>query len=272
MFPIMAYTDSHYGAASNALGFGRDRGIAFGGLDPFPGHGPVDVVVNTNFNLFQVNTELLGWATGSLLLILLLAVSGRMTRVDRAMLGVVLLIAVAHTFYWFSGGPDFGARYWYIGVIAFIALVAGGFESILQRMDSPEDRARTMAATCVLVLATLVVFVPWRAADKYYHYRSMQPGVRRLLAETDFGRSLVLVRGRRHPDYASAAVYNPIDLTVAAPIFVWDRDEATREAVLRAFGDRPVWIVDGPTVTHDGYRIAAGPLRPGQAIEPSHAR
>jgi 4-amino-4-deoxy-L-arabinose transferase-like glycosyltransferase len=266
-FPIMAYTDAHYGPGSNALGFGANRGIDFGGLDPFPGHGPVDVIINTNFNLFQVNTELLGWATGSLLLVFVLLVSGRMTRVDRAMLGVVVLVAFAHVFYWFSGGPDFGARYWYIGVIAFIALVAGGCESVVASMATAENRARALSALLALSLSTLIVFVPWRAADKYYHYRGMQPGVRRLLAHTDFGRSLVLVRGRRHPDYASAAVYNSIDLSEPRPIFVWDRDEETRARVLQAFGDRPVWIVDGPTITHDGYRLVAGPIPPGQPIE-----
>ena len=271
-FPIMAFTDSQYGPGSNALGFGPGRGIDFGGLYPFPGHGPVDVIVNTNFNLFQVNTELLGWATGSLLLIFLLVVSGRMTRVDRAMLGVVVLVAFAHVFYWFSGGPDFGARYWYIGVIAFIALVAGGFESLVQSMATVAARARVLIGLCVLWLAALAVFVPWRAADKYYHYRGMQPGVRRLLEHTDFGRSLVLVRGRRHPDYASAAVYNPIDLNASGPIFVWDRDAETRARVVQAFSDRPVWIVDGPTLTHDGYRITAGPLPAGQPVEDPNAR
>jgi hypothetical protein len=31
----------------------------------------------------------------------------------------------------------------------------------------------------------------------------------------------------------------------------------------QAYPDRPLWILDGPTKTGDGYRVAAGPLAPG---------
>jgi hypothetical protein len=113
---------------------------------------------------------------------------------------------------------------------------------------------------------TLTTFVPWRAADKYWHFRGMRPDAPRLAAEHRFGRSLVLVRGNRAPDYSSAAVYNPLDPRAAdGPVYAWDRDEATRLAAVQAFPDRPVWLLNGPTVTGRGYEIAEGPL-PGRAI------
>jgi hypothetical protein len=259
-FPIMAYTDSRYGAGSNALGFGANRGLPFGGLDPFPGHGLRDIIVNTDFNLFQVNIELLGWATGSILLIALLLLSSRLRRVDAWMLAVVLAVVGAHAFYWFSGGPDFGARYWYLILLPCIVLTVRSLDVVAEWTGDPVHAARPWIGAFALSLSALFVFVPWRAADKYHDYRSMQPGVRELEKTTRFGRSLILVRGNRHPDYASAAIYNPVDLRADAPIFAWDRDAGVRLQVLEAYRDRDVWIVDGPTLTGDGYRIEAGPI------------
>ncbi|NIQ31824.1 MAG: hypothetical protein GTN89_16105, partial [Acidobacteria bacterium] len=125
-----------------------------------------------------------------------------------------------------------------------------------------ERRPRVMIVALALCLASLVNFVPWRAIDKYHHYRSMRPDVRRLAKEHDLGRSLVLVRGRRHPDYASAAIYNPLDLQADAPVYAWDRSAEIRSRLLELYRDRPVWILDGPSVTGAGYEVAAGPLSP----------
>jgi hypothetical protein len=123
--------------------------------------------------------------------------------------------------------------------------------------------ARTTAL--VLMGAALLVYVPWRAAGKYRHYRGMRADVRHLAREHNFGRSLVLVRGARHPDYASAATYNPIDLHADAPIYAWDASAEIREELLRAYPDRTVWILDGPSLTKDGFRVVAGPLSPEEA-------
>ena len=123
-FPIMAYTDATYGVGTNALGFGPNRGLPFRGLDPIPGHGAVDVLINANFNFFQTNIELFGWATGSLLVLALLLVSGRMRRPDAYMVAAIASVVGIHSFYYFSGGPDFGARYWYLIIVPCVALAA----------------------------------------------------------------------------------------------------------------------------------------------------
>jgi hypothetical protein len=130
---------------------------------------------------------------------------------------------------------------------------------ILERSLAVE-RGRALFGVLSLCAIALVVHVPWRAMDKYYHFRGMRPDVRQLAASTPFGRSLVLVRGCRHPDYHSAAAYNPLDLNATQPIYAWDVDPATRARVLEAYPDRPVWIIDGPTVTHSGFKVEAGPL------------
>jgi 4-amino-4-deoxy-L-arabinose transferase-like glycosyltransferase len=258
-FPLMDYTDQRYGPGSNALGFGPERGLGWSGLDPFPGHGPADVVVNSALNTYAINVELLGWSVGSLLVIALFLVGrARLTRSDGVMLAVILTIVALHSLYWFSGGPDFGARYWYLVIVPCIVLAARG----VQWLARGGEPSRVHLAVLALCLVAVVTFLPWRAIDKYHHYRGMRPEVRELARRNDFGRSLVLVRGENHPDYASAAFYNPLRWDADAPIYAWNRSPDVARRVLDAYPDRTVWIVDGPSVTGAGYRVVAGPVDP----------
>jgi hypothetical protein len=88
----------------------------------------------------------------------------------------------------------------------------------------------------------------------------MRPDVRVLSQRLHFGRSLVLIRGVVHPDYASAAVYNPLDYAADAPIYAWDKNSDVRRRLLTAYSDRMVWVLDGPTVTGRGYELVEGPV------------
>jgi len=261
-FPIMEYTDAHFGPGANALGFGANRGLGWPGLDPLPGHGAADVAINANLNLFQVNIELHGWAIGSLLVLALMIVAGPMRRPDWWMVVAVAGITGIHALYYFSGGPDFGARYWFLILVPCLVLSARGLEFL---RDSAERRAagsgiRVLLVGAALVVITLTTFVPWRAADKYHHYRGMRPDPRTLAATPGLRDAILLVRGRRHPDYASAAVYNPLDLSGPDPIFAWDRGPEVRSRLVAAFPGRSFYIVDGPTLTGRGYEVTAGPL------------
>jgi len=252
-FPIMAYTDELYGPGSNALGFGPDRGLGWSGLDPFPGHGPLDVGVNTALNTALVNTELLGWATGSVLIVLIVLLLGTRKAADWAVLASAAAVVGAHGFYWFSGGPDFGARYWYLALVPLLILAGRGLIELGGRVGAP---GRVWASGTLLLVSALVVGVPWRAVDKYYGYRGMVPDIRRLAQDLGWGANdVVLVRGERHPDYASAAVYNPLDLSGPGPLYVWDRDAPTRAALVQAYPGRRFWRVDGPTRTGEGFEV-----------------
>jgi hypothetical protein len=266
VFPIMAYIDKYYEPGSNAMGFGANRGLGWPGLDPFPGHGPVDVVVNAALNTAQTGIELLGWPIGAigLIALILLPPWRRLARADWWMILAVASVIGVHSFYWFSGGPDFGARYWYLMIFPCCVLVAR-VVSRLETDSGTASRGRIEATALMLCAATILVFVPWRATGKYDDYRGMRADVRRLAAGHAFGRSLVLVRGGRHPDYHSAAVYNPIDLHADAPVYGWDASAGIRAALLDAYPDRTVWVLDGPTLTGDGYRVVAGPLSPAEA-------
>lgn len=256
--PMMTFWSRDYPTGTNALGFGPDRGWSWGGLDPFPGHGPRDVVVNAVLNASSIDFELFGWSTGSLLPLVLLLLWGEVRARERAMLGVLVAVIVAYGAYWFSGGPDFGARYWFLVIVPAVVLTVGGLRALARRLEAAAPAA-ILPAVLVLVLSSMLNVVPWRAIDKYHHYRGMRPDIRRLAEERGFGRSLVLIRGERFPDYSSAVVYNPLELDAAAPIFAWEKTPEVARRVRAAFPDRPVWTVDGPTVTGRGFAVAAGP-------------
>jgi hypothetical protein len=265
VFPLMKYMDVTYYPGVNNLGFGPDRGNLNWPHDPFPGHGLRDILVNTNLNLTAVNIDLFGWAGGSLLLLTLFLISGRLTWSDLQLAILIVLTIGMQSLYWFSGGPDFGARYWFAILPPVIVLSVRGVDWLIKRAESMAvgemAGTRILLGIAAMIIAALVTFFPWRAIDKYYHYRGMKADVRALLNTTPFGRSLVFVRGNRAPDYASAAIYNPIDLAADATIFAWDRDVTVRQKVLNVYSDRPVWFLDGPTVTGGGFEIVGGPLR-----------
>lgn len=267
-FPIMMYVNKYYAPGANDLGFGANRGLGWGALDPFPGHGALDVVVNALLNTFTINVELFGWATGSLGIVLaLLALKGK-SRGDWWMLAAIFVVAGIHSFYWFSGGPDFAGRYWFLAIVPLCALTASGIRCL-----APEGgpvRARASLGVAALSVAAMLCFLPWRSVNKYWHFRRIEPGLARLAEAKGMNGGLVLVRGPRHPDYHGAAIYNSLDLTAPPIVFAWDRTREARAAVLRAYPDRQVWYVDGPTVTQRGYELSAGPLPPG-SLEPARS-
>lgn len=259
-FPINEYVDRVYGPGLNDMGFGPDKGLGWDGLDPWPGHSPFQALVNAQFNGFAIQAELFGWGVGSLVLVLFLLLGGRLDRKDRAMLAFAGLVVAANSCYWFAGGPDFGARYWYPVIVPLVVLSASGLAALEARASHGAEPARVRALVLLFVAGAWLTWVPWRATNKYFGYRGMHPVVRELDRRHDFGRSLVLVQGERHPEFASAAVYNPLDWEADQPVYAWDKDETTRAELLAHYRDRPVW-----TITREGEVI--GPLSATELLE-----
>jgi len=261
-FPLMAYYEEYHGHNSNALGFGPERGLGWA-LDPFPGHGPLDAVVNAGLNISSINTELFGWSTGSLIVVVMFLFSGGMKKNDYLLFMIMLFIAGTLSLYWFSGGPDFGARYWYLMIIPLVALTVRGIEFLGSRSEVNGEtsslNAKMLVAVLSLSLCSLVNVFPWRAIDKYHNYRGMRPDIRSLSQEYNFGRSLVLIQGD-DADYESAWTYNPLDPQANAPLYAWARDPNTQNRLLKEYRDRVLWVVDGPSKTGAGYAVVRGPL------------
>jgi hypothetical protein len=274
-FPVMAYMDRIFGPGINALGFGPDRGLSWSGIDPFPGHGLPDVVVNNTLSLQAINIEMFGWAVGSLVPILLLLLwrkRGRLEPADRWMLVFIGAVFVLQSLYWYAAAAGFGARYHFLVIAPLVVLTARAVVRFGQRLETaapgrPTGQGVVLMAISVLSLSTLLNFVPWRAIDKYHHYRNMRPDVRGIIAGEAAGPTLLLISGRKHPDLNSALVYSAIDPKGEEPVVAWDRSPDVRQRVLQAYPERPVFLIDGPSVTGMGYQIRAGPLSAEDLLE-----
>ena len=268
--PVNKYFDMTVYPGANRIGFGRDVGnFGWTAMDALPGHGPIDVAMNTNQNLYMVNFELFGWACGSLVFVFLLLV-WRQVRSDGLMWGLLFTLWAAMSLYWFSGGPDFGARYWYLMILPLVVLTVRGAEEWAKRRrafnsSSPQTH-RVWAFFALASLLALLNILPWRSLDKYHNYRTIRPDLRRLEREYKFGRSLVFIRGQLRPDYASAMPLNPptLDRATPGPIYAFDRGPESRARLREYFADRPVWIVAGPSETKDSFLVLEGPLPPKQ--------
>lgn len=266
LFPVSEYCNLYFAPGSNALGFGPNRGAGWGGLDPYHGHSPFEALINTNLNAFALNIELFGWSTGSLLVIAAYLCYGMKGR-DWLLAGLVLWVIAAYSLYWFSGGPDFGPRYWFFTLIPLVVLTVRGIARFRAM-----GRSSASATACVVGAAaaiSLATFIPWRAIDKYSGYRGMQGRqLRQLAASPAYRNGMVLVRGEEFPDYMSAAVYNQWQSPDSEQLmFARYRDPETVREVARHFADRRFWVLDGPTRTGSDYRMVAGPLTADELLD-----
>jgi hypothetical protein len=264
--PVNKFFNQTVYVGANRLGFGRDVGnFGWTGLDALPGHGPIDVVMNTNQNLYLLNFELFGWACGSLVFAFLL-LAWRRLRSEGLMWGWVFAIVGGMSLYWFSGGPDFGPRYWYQMILPATVLTVRGAQALASRLEqngiSRASSQRVWAFVALASLLGVVNLIPWRNLDKYHHYRGMRPDIRKLERDYHFGQSLVLVRGPSWPDYASAFSFNPptFDRDAPGPIYARDLGAESNERLRSYYANRPVWVVAGPTQTGKGFELVEGPL------------
>ncbi len=258
--PMDFYYAKYYWSGAMNLGFGANRGIHWE-LDALPGHSPLEALINAALNTFSLNTELFGWATGSLILIVIFLCSKSVRRTDGWAVVFTGLIVAAYSLYWYHGGPDFGARYWFLTIIPLVALTVRGIEFVSSKIDAGKaNNPRVLLAAATLCAISLLNFFPWRANDKYFHYLGMQPDISQLARDNNFGRSLIIIRGAEHPDYQSAWIDNPVNFDGDAPVFANDKSLEIRARLWNAYADRPLWIVDGPSLTGSGYKIIRGPI------------
>ena len=252
---LTAYMDVRYGPNRNAMGFGPERGFGWDALDALPGHTPLEAAMNTVVNLAMLNTELFGWSTGSIGLLLLFPFVAAAGKLDRCLAAWICVFIATYCLYWFTGGPDFGPRYWYLILIPCIVLAARTIFEL-----AAKDDARALLAVIALSLIAAVNYFPWRAVNKYYRYRSMRPGVGELARQHRFGRSVVLVRGNEFPDFGSAILNNPVDLRSSATLYVHSTGQDIDRRLAGEYPDRSFWVVHGPSVTGGDFAVVAGPV------------
>jgi 4-amino-4-deoxy-L-arabinose transferase-like glycosyltransferase len=267
-FPINRYLDQLWYPGANRLGFGADVGNPTGGwgdLDPFPGHGLRDVLINTNQNLYATNFELFGWGIGSFFFAALHLFFGKKSRLDALMIFTIVVLLLGYHLYWFSGGPDFGARYWYLMIYPLVVLTVRGIATAVEglRRGSAGETAplRMGVVIAVLILITLLVFIPWRAVARYKNYRGFHADYVRLEKNLD-PNALVFVKSSAIADFDSAFIRNSPRQSERRPIFAADLGPEANQKLIAAFPSRPVYFVTGRSVGNGPTRVTSGPLSP----------
>jgi hypothetical protein len=260
--PHRLWADHVFGVGADRFGFGPDRGVSlWTNMDPLPGHGLADVILNANKNLATMNFELFGWVSGSLALALLALQPSALQRRDALLLGIVLSVVVGHAFYWAPGGPDLGARYWYLLILPGVVLTARGADLISRRLDL--HAARVGAFVVLASISAMMTVLPWRIATKHFRYRDIGGEIRTLASQHGIRDGLVFVRSSRRSDYQQAFNLNPASLDQPGTIYVWDQGPEHRARVLRQFSRRSVWVIERTSEADPTLKLSAGPLAPG---------
>jgi hypothetical protein len=246
--PFTLWSNLNYGPGVDVLGFGPGVGIRdWPNIDPIPGHGIVDVVLNLNKNMFMTNIELFGWSAGSLLIGLVALFLWRWRGADLMFLALAAVVVLGHSVYWFSGGPDLGARYWYLTLVPLLVITVRGIQLLATDRNGVYERVRYRrvgSAILAAVLSACVTFVPWRAWDKHYRYRDIGRDGPALVAGQAPAGSLVLVRSDRSADYEAVFNSNPVDLHGRQTVIARDTGPEGREALRAEFPERPVYLME----------------------------
>lgn len=251
-FTISDYFDHLWYPGADDLGFGPDVGnptpYRWVPLDPEPGHGLTDVLLNANQNLYSINFEFLGFAVGSLLLPILGLFHRRRTPFRILALIFSASLVLAYSTYWFSGGPDFGARYWYLLLVPLLLFSVDGLRWLMSRARSGDEfhGARLCAAVIILIVTTVLLFLPWRLVGKYPNYRSCHDDVRTLVAEGAIPeRALVLIDVKDEVEFGPALLLNRFPFAESERIFARDLGVEVSKRLIAAFPDRPVVRLQG---------------------------
>ena len=250
--PIDRYFDLLWHAGANKLGFGPGIGSPdhWGGVDIWPGHGPIEALVQAQFNLRSFNIELLGWAAGSLILLYAHLIWGRLIHADWCMLALIGVTVGAHALYWFNGGFYVGPRYWFMALWPAMFLSARGLQTAAGLL-APDARERVALTALLLGGVAMISFLPWRATTRYWEFRGFHDGYRRLAGTGVLDNAVVFVRTRNMSDYGSAFMLNTPGLH--GPIFVRDEGAAMNARILARYPDRNAIFVSANDVKPEGH-------------------
>lgn len=263
-YPMNVYLDREWGIGANRLGFGPEVGQLWDVLDPIPGHGWRDVLYNLNLNAFTLNYELFGWGIGSLFLVAVQMLWGRLTRLDWMCIAYIVAALSMYSLYWFNGGPDYGPRYWYTLIFPLVLLSTSGIQTLVSMFEAQKPRfaagARIGLLVGLLSCSGVVVFGSWRAVAKYVDYRSKTFLVRDLLDAGSFGENgLVVVDAQGQEEYAALELNDPVP-GENGTVFARDLGSETTAALIDAFPGRPAYRLT-LRITIDGKVAVVEPIQ-----------
>lgn len=259
--PLASYLAVLWQGTGNDFGFGPHVGPppSWSQLDLWPGHSPLEGLINIVDGIRALNLELFGWTIGSLFFVWIYVIWGKAHPFARTMALVALAVIGIHFFYWFNAIYYIGPRYWYAAYFPFVALSACGVAALadqLQQRGIEQARGRVVATLMLLALFALTVFMPWRAYDKYAARARLGVAVQSVTSRPEFAYAVVFLS---HDAYHASAILNDPFLRPGRAILVQELGPASDARVLAAFPDRRAAHVTFDA--HNQASVAFGPAR-----------
>ena len=264
--PLNEYYDHYWGPGSNALGFGPDKGAvpSWGDLDPWPGHSPLEALINAQQNLAEMDFTLLGWGGAALAFAAIFLIWGRWSPLNRAMAALSVLTVLLYAFYWFYGGFYAGARYWFLCLVPLLLFTAEGIGITAARFAGlfakGQAGARLGVGVAFLCLFSVLGVESWLAFNRYPGINSYHDGYARLAREARFRDALVFIEDASDREYGSAYWVNDFAPGAHDPLFARYLGPESLRQIAEAWPDRKIWFVRGRNDGGSEVTVERGPL------------
>lgn len=267
--PMNAYLDRIWGPGANGFGFGPNRGPAtrWGVIDVFPGHSPLEALINTHQNFQELQVSFLGWGGASLMFVLIQMIWGKWTRLTAAMALICGLTAALYALYWFVGAFFAGPRYWFLMIVPLVIFTALGILTTARLFARafPDGLAaeRLGVGIAFLGLVSVAVFESWLAFNRFPDFGGFHADYYRMARQEAFRDSVIFIRSDEGPngtEYGSAFWLNDFSAGAHSPIFARDLGPESDRAVAAAWPGRKIFIVDGRAKGRPHATVARGPL------------
>lgn len=253
------YLDRLWVGGSNRFGFGPDIGPPerWGALDVFwPGHTPLEAVVNAQHSLSELSLEMYGWSIGSLVLALLAVRWAPWRGLAGMMILVSAMTIVAHLFYWHTAGYYVGPRYWFMLFAPVAVLSAMGASSLVQRLSGKGDGAQRLGALMIVLMLQGMVMSGWRLTEHFPNYNGYNAFYRTLAEDSALTNGLIFVHDGSDNAYGPAIGLTEPGMQEGKPIFLRPGSGDANQRAAAAFpGREPMHVTreaDGALRLHPG--------------------
>ncbi|MBS0571650.1 MAG: glycosyltransferase family 39 protein [Proteobacteria bacterium] len=267
--PINAYLDRLWGPGANDFGFGPNRGPAtrWGVIDVFPGHSPLEALINTHQNFQELQFSFLGWGGASLLFAMIQMIWGKWTRLTAAMALICGLTAGVYALYWFVGAFFAGPRYWFLMIVPLVIFTALGIVTSVRLLSRlfPDGlvAGRLAVGIAFMGVISIVVFESWMAFNRFPEFGGYHADYYKMSRQAEYRDSVIFIRadeGDNGTEYGSAFWLNDFSKDAHSPIFARDLGPGSERAVAAAWPGRRIFFVEGRTKDRPHATVVQGPL------------
>ena len=263
--PMDNYLDRIWGPGKNAIGFGADKGAPdWGNVDALDGHSPWEALINFQQNLYELNSELLGWAGASVFFAVFFLFWGRWSRFTASLAIIVVVTVGLYSLYWYVGGFYTGPRYWFMTLVPLLVFSAMGIVGFAERMHAifPHAQAgpRIGALVCFLGLTSILIFESWVSFNKFPDINGYHADYQQLSRQPKFANSLIFINPGPGKEFGSAFWLNDFSPASDTPLFARDLGRAVNRQVASQYPDRAIYYVDGRSGDRPEINVRSGPI------------